>query len=91
MLDEKSSYLTTFNTFLGRYRYLRCPMGLISSQDSFQQKMDECLEGLTGCAVIVDDLLVYGDTIEEHDSNLKRVLDRCRAKCIRLNPDKNMR
>ncbi|XP_060606617.1 uncharacterized protein K02A2.6-like [Ruditapes philippinarum] len=88
VLDDKSSYLTTFNTPQGRYRYLRCPMGLKCSQDLFQQKMDECLEGLLGCSVIVDDILVYGSTREEHDMNLRNLLDRCRLKGIRLNEDK---
>lgn len=35
-LSEASSYLTTFNTPFGRYRYLRLPFGLKSSQDEFQ-------------------------------------------------------
>ncbi|XP_060554235.1 uncharacterized protein K02A2.6-like [Ruditapes philippinarum] len=88
VLDDESSYLTTFNTPQGRYRYLRCPMGLKCSQDLFQQKMDECLEGLLGCCVIVDDILVNGSTREEHDINLRNLLDRCSLKGIRLNEDK---
>jgi len=63
-------------------------MGLKCSQDLFQQKIDECLEGIAGCAIIVDDLLVYGQTKHEHDSNLRTLLDRCREKGIRLNEDK---
>ena len=31
-LDEESSYLTTFNTPFGRYRFLRMPFGLRMSQ-----------------------------------------------------------
>ena len=27
-LDKKSSYLTTFNTPIGRYRWLRLPLGI---------------------------------------------------------------
>ena len=34
-LDEESSYLTTFNTPFGRYRYLVMPNGLNVSQDIF--------------------------------------------------------
>lgn len=43
-LDEASSFLTTFNTPFGCYRYLRMPFGLVMSQDVFQQKMDQILE-----------------------------------------------
>jgi hypothetical protein len=50
--------------------------------------MDECLEGLDGCAVIVDDIIIWGHTKEEHDKNLRNVLQRCRQKGIRLNKDK---
>ncbi|KAH3898432.1 hypothetical protein DPMN_022664 [Dreissena polymorpha] len=38
-----------------------------------EQKMDQILTGLPGCAVIVDDMLVYGSCTEEHDNNLRRV------------------
>jgi hypothetical protein len=39
-LDDESSYLTTFNTPNGRYRFLRMPFGLRMSQDVFQFKID---------------------------------------------------
>ena len=35
-LDEESSYLTTFNSPFGRYRFKRMPFGLKISQDVFQ-------------------------------------------------------
>lgn len=87
-LDEKSSYLTTFNSPFCRYRYLRLPMGIRSSQDIFNRKIDETFEGLTGVTSIVDDILVWGKTRSEHDSNLKRVLDEAREAGLRFNPDK---
>ncbi|XP_062603293.1 uncharacterized protein K02A2.6-like [Saccostrea cucullata] len=59
-LSRESSLLTTFNTPFGRYRYLRLPFGLKNSQDIFQQKIDQCFEGMSGVAAIVDDILVYG-------------------------------
>ena len=87
-LSEHSSYLTTFNTPYGRYRYLRLPFGLICSQDEFQRKSDEAFEGLEGFAAIVDDILVYGSSKEEHDINLRNVLLRARQKGVRFNADK---
>ena len=38
-LDKPSSMLTTFNTPFGRYRYLRLPMGIRSSQDIFRESL----------------------------------------------------
>ena len=87
-LEEKSSYLTTFNTPFGRYRYLRVPFGLNCSQDEFQRKIDESFEGMSGVTAIVDDILVYGKTRAEHDENLRKVLSRARERGIKLNPDK---
>ena len=37
---------------------------------------------------IADDLLVYGSSVEEHDRNLRALLDRCRDKNLTLNPNK---
>lgn len=87
-MSEHSSYLTTFNTPYGRYRYLRLPFGLICSQDEFQRKVDEAFEGLDGFAAIVDDILIYGSSREEHDANLRNILMRARSKGVKFNPDK---
>ena len=76
MLDRESLFLTTFNICFCRYRYLRLPMGLKSSMDIFQSKMDECFEGLPGVVAIVDDILCYGKTRDDHDCNLRAALDR---------------
>ena len=34
-LDDESSYLTTFNTPFGRYRWLRMPFGISSANEEF--------------------------------------------------------
>ena len=87
-LSEASSYLTTFNTPFGRYRFLRLPFGLKSSQDEFQRKMDEVFEGLPGVITLVDDILVFGRTREELDRNLTLALKRALEKGLKLNKDK---
>ena len=66
-LDNESSYLTTFGTIFGRYRYLVLPYGSIDSQDAFQAKMDQNLEGLKGVVSIADDIVVHGVAEEQHD------------------------
>ena len=40
------------------------------------------------CAIIVDDIIVGGNGVEEHDKNLKKVLDRARQVKLRLDPKK---
>jgi len=87
-LSRDSSYLTTFNTPYGRYRFLRLPFGLKSSQDEFQRQIDESFEGLSGIVSICDDILVFGRTRDEHDTNLRNILKRSLEKGIRLNEEK---
>ncbi|KAL6471840.1 hypothetical protein MHYP_G00204900 [Metynnis hypsauchen] len=89
-LSHESSMLTTFNTVFGRYRFKRLPFGIISAQDEFQWRVDEAYEGLQGIAAIVDDILVYGRTKEEHDTNLCAMLERTRERGIKLNEDKSV-
>ena len=86
-LSEEASYLTCFSTIFGRYRYLRLPFGLCMSGDEFVRRMDQCFEGLDGVVTIVDDILVFGKTREEHDHNLKAVLTRSLKKGIILKED----
>ena len=75
-LDEPSSFLTTFNSPFGRYRFLRLPFGLNSSQDVFQERMDQILESCPGTISIADDIGVFGKTIEEHNRNLRTLMDK---------------
>ncbi|GFS05684.1 retrovirus-related Pol polyprotein from transposon 297-like Protein [Elysia marginata] len=56
-LDAESSYLTTFNSPFGRYRFLRIPFGLRMSQDVFQARIDQTFEGCEGVIGIADDII----------------------------------
>ena len=87
-LDEESSYLTTFNSPFGRYRFKRMPFGLKMSQDVFQSKIDQTFEGCNGVVGIADDIVVFGKTAEEHDENLHGMMERCQNTGLKLNPEK---
>ena len=43
---------------------------------------------MSGVEAIVDDILVYGKTSQEHNENLNRVLSKCRSSSNKLNKDK---
>lgn len=60
----------------------------MSAQDEFQRRVDETYEGLEGVACIMDDIVVFGKTKEEHDRNLRAMLSQTRERGLRLNPDK---
>ena len=87
-LDTESSFLTTFNTPFGRYRYLRMPFGLVMSQDVFQHKMDQILEGLEGIVSIADDVIVHGRTEEEHDARMTKLMDVANDEGLMFNSEK---
>ena len=74
VLDGESSYLTTFNSPFGRFRFTCLPFGLCVSQDIFQQKMYFITEKCPGTVGIADDIAVHGTTEEEHDSNLHNLM-----------------
>ena len=59
MLDEASSYLTTFNTEVGRYRFVVMPFSITVAGDMFQRKLDECFGHIKNPIVIADD--IHGD------------------------------
>ena len=49
--------------------------------------MEQIFAGLL-CAIIVADIIVGGRDLNEHDENLRKVLDRARKIRLRLNPQK---
>ena len=93
-LDEESSFLTTFNTQFGRYRWLRLPFGLNVSAEIFQRKLHQVLSDIEGIACIADDIIVIGNgvDVEEatkiHDQRLLMLLKRCEDVGIKLNKAK---
>ena len=94
ILDEESSYLTTFQTPWGRYRWLRLPFGLAVSSEIFQKRLIVALEGLDGVVCVADDILVYGvgdneqQATQDHDEKLRKLMTRCSEQGIRLNNEK---
>ena len=88
-LDHDSSTLCTFNTPFGRYKFKRLPFGISSAQDVFQATMSEMFEDIEGVEVVVDDLLIWGETEVEHDERLRKVLERTRQRNLKLNKEKS--
>ncbi|KAI0226278.1 hypothetical protein LSAT2_023096 [Lamellibrachia satsuma] len=73
-IDEENQLLTTFITPFGRYAFCRLPFGISSAPEIFQRKMSALLDGMNGVKVIMDDILVHGRSIEEHDARLDSVI-----------------
>nr|XP_037288681.1 uncharacterized protein K02A2.6-like [Rhipicephalus microplus] len=87
-LDEATSRICTFATPFGRYRFLRLPFGISSASEVFQKTLTEMFEGLPGVRVYVDDVLIWGDSKEEHDERVMAVLRRAQEEGLTFNPAK---
>ncbi|PIK40121.1 hypothetical protein BSL78_23022 [Apostichopus japonicus] len=87
-LDDESSDLCCFNTPFGRYKFLRLPFGLHSAPEVFHKTMCQIMDGIPGCQVYIDDILVCGKTKEEHDKRLRLVFERATEHNLRLNKSK---
>ncbi len=88
LLDETSSYLCTFSTPYGRYRYLRLPFGISPAPEVFHRMVADVIRDLPGVLHFVDDILVWGSTKAEHDARLREVLDRFAQVNFTFNPAK---
>ena len=93
-LNTDSSFLTTFGTPWGRYRWTRMPFGISPAPEEFQRRLDTALTGLPGVVPIFDDVLIYGvgetkaEATENHDQRLIALFERCKSKGIKLNKEK---
>ncbi|UYV70251.1 K02A2.6-like, partial [Cordylochernes scorpioides] len=87
-LDKESTNLCTIATPFGRFRFKRLPYGLNSASEVFQRCINNILSGLQGTACYMDDILIYGNTMEEHNRNLETVLRRLEENNVKLNAKK---
>lgn len=90
LMDEKDRGKTAFSTGMGHFEFKRMPFGLTGSPATFQRIMNSILTGLQGldCFVYLDDIVVYGKDLEQHERRLRKVLQALRRSNLKLNPDK---
>ena len=67
--DGVSSFLTMFNTELGRFQYIVMPFGATVASDVFQGKLDECFGKMKQVIIITDDIMVVGYKPDHSDNN----------------------
>ena len=87
-LSNESALLTTFITPFGHYCFNRLPFGITSAPEHFQRRMSAILRDLEGVVCLIDDILVYGKTQQEHDDRLHAVLKRLEEAGLTLNKEK---
>lgn len=75
LVEPEDRPKTAFSTPLGHFEFKRMPFGLTGAPATFQRIMNHILTGLQGvdCFVYLDDIVVYGSTLNEHNNKLERV------------------
>jgi hypothetical protein len=87
-LDEESQKRLALSTHKGVLLQLRLPFGIKSAPSYFQEIMERLTADLKGVAVYLDDILVSGNTAEEHLTNLRCLFRRLNEKGLRCRLDK---
>ena len=86
----EDKYKTAFTTQFGLFQWKVMPMGMCNSSSTFQRLMDLLMAGLTwhGVLIYIDDLLIYGNSFDQHFDRFKEVLSRLREANLKLAPKK---
>ena len=87
-LDEESQKLVVVNTHKGLYKFKRLPFGVASAPAIFQKVMDTILRGIPRVICYIDDIMVTGETEEEHLRNLEQVFQKLQSYGLRLKKSK---
>ena len=89
-MKESDIPKTAFITRYGHFEMVSMPMGLSNAPQAFTRLMELALAGLqwTTRVIYLDDVIIFGKTIEEHLSQLDEVLDRFREHGLKLKPKK---
>ena len=89
-MDPTDSYKTAFFTPHGHYEFDRMPFGLKTAPAAFQRLLDITLTGLIGTELFVylDDIVIFADTLEEHEKKFNNLIQCLRKANLHLQPDK---
>ena len=78
----------TFSTHLGLFWYTRLPYGINAAAEIFQYTLQQQLHGIDGVRNIADDIIIFGNTKQQHDTALEQCLKRLSDIGLTLNREK---
>ena len=88
ILHPDSRPLTCMSKDKGRFQWTQLPMGTVVASDVFQKKLDEIFHNVPGGTGIADDMVIYGESFEEHDKHFLNFLSIVRKNNLKLNASK---
>lgn len=89
-MREEDKEKTAFICPLGFYQFERMPQGITGAPATFQRLMEKAVGDMNLLQVLVylDDLIIFGRTLEEHEERLMKVLDRLQEVGLKISLDK---
>jgi hypothetical protein len=90
LMDQSSAAFTAFGTKSGTYRYTRLPFGVKNGPRYFQKVITDVLRPhlSNACEVFIDDVVVFGPTLNKFMENLESVFKTLLAANFRLKRSK---
>lgn len=89
-MADKDKEKTAFICPLGFFEFERMPQGITGAPATFQRLMEKTVGDMNLLQVLVylDDLIVFGRTLKEHEERLLKVLDRLEEAGLKIFRDK---
>ncbi|KII63191.1 Transposon Ty3-I Gag-Pol polyprotein [Thelohanellus kitauei] len=89
-LNDDSKSKTAFIPYpgAGLYQFNVLPFGLCNAPPAFQRMMNKVLEGIPGCAVYLDDVIIFSENEAHHLKTLHNVFEAIHRAGLKLNREK---
>uniref|UniRef100_A0A8D8Q0W3 Uncharacterized protein K02A2.6 n=1 Tax=Cacopsylla melanoneura TaxID=428564 RepID=A0A8D8Q0W3_9HEMI len=87
-LDEESSYLTTFITKYGRFRFCVMPFGLNCAAEAFQRTIDCIFSKHENINPYFDDIIIGSENEQLHLKQIRELFAVARKENLKFNKDK---
>ena len=90
-MKEGKEWKTAFQTRYGHYEYTVMPFGLKNAPTTFQQLINDTVRKYLDKFVItyLDDILIYSDTLKEHQQHMPKVLEKLNEKALYIKKKKS--
>lgn len=87
-LSPESTKYVGFHTPFGSFKFLRLPFGIICAPEIFQKVLTKYFGDIPNVIIYFDDILICGETEEEHDRAFAEVMRRAEELNIKFNKSK---
>ena len=75
-VDDDTQKILTIHTHKGLYLFKRLAFGVASAPAIWQRTMEQILQGIPMTQCLLDDIVVTGKSLDDHCTNLDKVLER---------------